>query len=99
MVFVFGAQTTNILPTNKATFAYLYLQCKQQPRKYYPRSDYCLTTNVLFPENYRLYGIQYTGFKFGREVWACKHAAKVWPIPNLLTTPHITVVHHIDLVT
>ena len=37
--------------------AYLYLQWKQQPRKYKPRTDqYCWTTNILTPENYLLYG-------------------------------------------
>ncbi len=48
--------------------AYLYLQCKQQPRKYiiHKLSQYCWTTNILFPENYPLYGswhIQYPQYK------------------------------------
>ncbi len=34
--------------------AYLYLQCKQLPRKYYPRN--VSITNILSPENYSLYG-------------------------------------------
>ena len=57
MVFVVGALTTNILPTNEATLPTFTCSASSNHENItHEMSQYCSTTNILAPENYPLYG-------------------------------------------
>ncbi len=58
MVFVVEGLTTNILPTNEATLPTFTCSASSYHENIiHEMSQYCSTTNILPPENYRPYGI------------------------------------------
>ena len=82
MVFVVRAQITNILPTNEVTLPTFTCSASSNHENIiHEVTEYCSTTNVLSPENYRLYGITPTGI---RGVSAKRSSSQIATISYLL---------------